>query len=120
VLCVGASPFRPPVGQPYRAFLRSLHRRNAHLFVEWARQADGSDYTLVGDPAETIILYDALCRVAISHGFWIGEPVPEEVVQQAEHHLAAPEPISTMETVPRKAPRQNGPRVRRARMCLRV
>jgi hypothetical protein len=91
VLCVAASPFRPPLGVPYREHLRALHRRDPRLFADWARCADGEDLTLVGDAAETAILYDALCRVALRRGFRIGEPLAEGAVQEAERRLAASE-----------------------------
>lgn len=91
MLCVAASPFRAPLRVPYREHLRTLHRRDPRPFADWARRADGEDFTLVGEAAETAILYDALCRVAISHGFWIGEPLAEEAVRDAERRLAASE-----------------------------
>jgi hypothetical protein len=91
VLCVAASPFRPPLGSPYRAHLRALHRRDPRLFLDWARRADGEDYTLVGPAEETAILYDALCRVAIRRGFRIGEPLTEEALREAERRLATSE-----------------------------
>jgi hypothetical protein len=88
-LAVAASPFRPPLGVPYREHLRALHRHDPRLFLAWARDADGRDYTLVGGPDETAILYDALCRVALRHGFRIGEPLAEEALRDAERRLAA-------------------------------
>src|SRR5262245_34187382 len=75
VLSVAASPFRAPYGVPYRAHLRALHRRRPRLFLRWAQLAVGEDLTLVGEPEETAVLYDALCRVALGHGFRIGDPI---------------------------------------------
>ena len=91
VVCIAASPFRPVLGVPYREYLRRLYRRQPRLFVRWARDAQHKDYTLVGDDAETAILYDALCRVALSKGFFIGEPLDEAVVRDAERRLTATE-----------------------------
>ena len=89
MLCVAASPFRAPLGVAYRAHLRALHRRRLRLFLDWARLAAGDDLTLVGDPDETAVLYDALCRVALVNGFGIGDPLPETDLRDAEGRLAA-------------------------------
>ena len=91
VLCVGASPFRPPLGVPYREHLRALHRRDPGLFADWALCAHQEDLTLVGEEAETAILFDALCRVALRQRLPDPEPSAEGAVQEAERRLAASE-----------------------------
>jgi hypothetical protein len=83
--------FRAPPDVPYREHLRALHRRHPRRFVDWARRLDGEDHTLVGGEAETAILYDALCRVATSREYWIGEPLAEEALREAARRLAASE-----------------------------
>ena len=89
VLCVAASPFRAPLSVPYRAHLRALYRRRPRLFLRWAQLAVGEDLTLVGESDETAVLYDALCRVALGHGFRVGDALPEAAMRDAESRLAA-------------------------------
>jgi hypothetical protein len=72
-----------------RAHPRARHRRPPRLFPDWAHPAAGEDLTLVGDPDETAVLYDAYRRVALGRGFRIGDPLPEAVLRDAERHLAA-------------------------------